>query len=328
MPVTQPYLEVTTAAGCSNACSFCPQRLTLLRSRELHSPLMMTYEVFKECVDKVPKTVRIGFGGLSEPFQNLRCLDMIAYVKKKGHEVTVYSTLARLTEDGAVRLFKLLSLSEDGTDKLIIHVSSDEMIERIPVTPTAIRVMEIAVQRLTPNVSFHFHGKSVHAKLRPVLQKVGVEYQPIHTRAGLNPMLRGRKVKRLRGRLSCPLHLISNILTPSGDVLVCCQDFGMKHIIGNLRKDSYASLFSSPGMMVVKKGLEDERVDTLCRTCDWAISENATAHFYNASKLRDRVVMGAKIGLYRTSPKLYRLCRSFLGSDAGASDEELKRFYS
>jgi hypothetical protein len=288
----------------------------------------MTFEVFKECVDKVPKTVRIGFGGLSEPFQNPRCLDMIAYVKKMGYEVTVYSTLARLTEEGVVKLFKLLSLSPEGTDKLIIHVSSDEMIERIPVNETAVKVMEIAVQHITPNVSFHFHGKSVHAKLRPIFQKVGIEHQPIHTRAGLNPMLRGRKVKRLRGRLACPLHLISNILVPSGDVLVCCQDFGMKHIIGNLRTDSYRSLFSSKGMMVVKKGLEDERIDTLCRTCDWAINANAAAHFYNAPRLRDRIFMGAKIGLYRTSPPLYRLLRNFLGTDIGSTDEQLKRFYS
>ena len=328
MPIPQPYLEVTTAAGCSNACSFCPQRLTLLRARELHDPILMTFEVFKECIDKVPKTVRIGFGGLSEPFQNLRCLDMIEYVKKRGYAVTIYSTLARLTEDGVLRLFRLLTLVDGGCDKLIIHVSSDEQIERIPVTPTAIKVMEIAAAHVTPNVSFHFHGKSIHAKLRPVLQKIGVEFQPIHTRAGLNPMYRHRKIKRLRGRLSCPLKLISNVLVPSGDVTVCCQDFGMKHVIGNLRRDSYASLFSSPGMMLVRKGLDDERIDTLCRTCDWAISENATAHFYNAPRLRDRVATGIKMGLYRSSPAAYRLLRKFIKSDAHATDEELKRFYS
>ena len=51
--------------------------------------------------------------------------------------------------------------------------------------------------------------------------------------------------KQEKGRLSCSdcgEALNKNILLPDGTVLLCCMDFGMKHVLGNLLTQSYEEI--------------------------------------------------------------------------------------
>ena len=57
---------------------------------------------------------------------------------------------------------------------------------------------------------------------------------------------------------------------PNGDVVLCFQDFGLKHVIGNLREQDFESLYTSQEFLFVQRGLADESLDILCRSCEWA----------------------------------------------------------
>jgi radical SAM protein with 4Fe4S-binding SPASM domain len=62
-----------------------------------------------------------------------------------------------------------------------------------------------------------------------------------------------------------------NVLLPNGDVVLCCSDYGLRHKLGNLLNDNYEDLFLSEEYKKIMRGLEDESIEILCRTCEHAV---------------------------------------------------------
>jgi hypothetical protein len=51
------------------------------------------------------------------------------------------------------------------------------------------------------------------------------------------------------------------------------MDYGMKHVLGNLRDCEYEDLFRSPEYGKVVEGLRRES-DTLCRSCAYGVADS------------------------------------------------------
>ena len=71
---------------------------------------------------------------------------------------------------------------------------------------------------------------------------------------------------KIKGKIKCHRKR-SNILLPNADVALCCNDYGLQHIIGNLLNQSYDSLFHSNEFRRVKAGMQDNASEILCRYC-------------------------------------------------------------
>jgi hypothetical protein len=80
--------------------------------------------------------------------------------------------------------------------------------------------------------------------------------------------------KRNPGKITCARKLRCTVLLPSGDVLLCCNDYGRQHILGNLFSVEYSALYQSEEFLKVEKGLTDESIEILCRHCDVDVIEN------------------------------------------------------
>lgn len=62
-----------------------------------------------------------------------------------------------------------------------------------------------------------------------------------------------------------------NILLPDGTVLLCCMDFGIKHVLGNLLTQSYEEICNGKELTMIKEGMNgNEKIDILCRRCTHA----------------------------------------------------------
>jgi radical SAM protein with 4Fe4S-binding SPASM domain len=61
-----------------------------------------------------------------------------------------------------------------------------------------------------------------------------------------------------------------NVLLPNGDVVLCCMDYGLRHILGNLIDSDYASLYQSREYRRVISSFASSDCDSLCRRCEWA----------------------------------------------------------
>ena len=55
----------------------------------------------------------------------------------------------------------------------------------------------------------------------------------------------------------CDEHLYHNVLLPNGDVSLCCMDYGLEHIIGNLYEQSYEDIIP-----------QDQTCFNLCNNCE------------------------------------------------------------
>ena len=100
-------LEITTLIGCPLACTFCPQdALTVAYGSS--SERMLSFEKFKIILNKLPSHVRIDFSGMSEPFANPSCIDMVALAAASKNPIAIYTTLAGLTRSAVDHLVELI----------------------------------------------------------------------------------------------------------------------------------------------------------------------------------------------------------------------------
>ena len=295
-------MEITTNIGCKVACTYCPQGRIIKAYKERGGALTMSFDTFKACVDKIPRSVIIHFSGLCEGWLNPECTRMVLYAQKTGHKVGVFTTLTGMNLSDVNLLEPLPFLY------FCVHLPCDKGYENIDVNENYLKVLE-KISKSKINASYIALESSPHPKVKLLLKDKHIAYRPAHTRAG-NIKSGGKPAPEKRhGVIGCSLRLRSNVLLPNGDVILCCMDYGMRHVLGNLLSGDYNSLFKGKEFLTLKKGLTDESLDTLCRYCDereYAYKANLFTRFYLPLKCRLKEFRILKI--------LYRLARRFPGS--------------
>lgn len=266
-------IEITTKIGCPVACTYCPQDKT---TGAYKGDRMMSMDTFNKCLDKIPiKTnvlghiyPRLEFSGFCEPFANPNCADMIVEGYNKGFtNITLYTTFRGMKMADYEKIkhipFAFFSIHLPDT-KGYIQVKTDA--EYLAVLRKCMETFEVC---------FFQYGD-----IRPEVWNVINDFDlskifwnvNIHSRAGNVESIPA--VPKLSGHIYCNasagMALNHNILLPNGDVSVCCMDFGLKHIVGNLLTDEYIDLFKSEGHNKVVAGMYVENMDTICRQCDYA----------------------------------------------------------
>ena len=266
-------LEVTTTAGCKINCSFCPHAAFYKSFRAKHADSKhMSFSVFKTCIDKLPADVGIGFGGMSEPFQNKECTEMVLYAKGRGHSIEIFTTLSGLDLGNLKRLFAQLALTCSGEgDRFYIHLPSDNNWERIPVDRELIEKIDFVLAN-DYEAEFHYHGENIHKDLQSIDFNGRLSHWPLHNRS-FNETALIKKSEAKKGVISCVMNMEVNLLAPNGRVLLCCQDFGIDCVIGNLLTDDFDSLYKSKVFRNALESLQDDTVASICRTCHFAIEE-------------------------------------------------------
>jgi hypothetical protein len=191
---------------------------------------------------------------------------MVLYAHKKGHKINVYTTLIGMKQED----FDLLK--QIPFQRFWLHLPSANNEEKILVDEKYLSLLKnvydfLEATKDSINVSYHFRGKQVHPAVKNILGK-SIERRNLTTRADNIVIKEVSAPARKKGVLACERSLYSNVLLPNGEVILCCMDYGLKHVLGNLLKDDYVSLFKGDEFLKVKKGLRDESLDILCRYCD------------------------------------------------------------
>jgi hypothetical protein len=255
-------LEITTRIGCKVACSFCPQSKLTKAYGHGDRERVMSFEVFAACVAKLPREVNIDFAGMAEPWLNRDCTRMLLHAHERGHLIGVYTTLEGMTVDDILRIEAVPFRAFE------VHLPSTVGSERITVDEHYLSVLA-ALRNSRIAANYHYFEMDVDPSVALLLPRHPSQRKK-HTRAG-NVAISGLALPsrtRNQGVLACRRKLDYNILLPSGEVVLCCMDYGMEHVLGNLLEGSYASLFQSPAFRHVEQGLSDESLQTLCRSCE------------------------------------------------------------
>lgn len=287
----QKWIEFTLNIGCPNNCLYCPQKTFIEKyfEEDKNRKKEMTLDDFKVLLQNIPKSVDIDFAGFGEPFVNPEAIDMMEYAAKKGYRVHIYSTLRTLTAEKLERLRKIKISS------FIVHLPDEDGLINLNVDDNYIEILKKFISLNFVNTEFMVVGRLHH--LIPDIIKQNLETTPIVTR-GKNldkskfpPQVVFSEKEEINipnsTKVLCnrrfhnktkgdrPTCTETTILLPDGTMVLCCQDWSLKHQLGNLFKNTYLEIINNPIMKRIEDSMMCKNDDyLLCRNCEWAVIWN------------------------------------------------------
>jgi len=205
---------------------------------------MLTLENFKKALSKVPKKVALHFSGFGEPFLNPQCLDMIEHAYTKGHKIVIFSTLVGLKAENVNRL-------KQCNPEVILHLPDKLGNTKISVTEDYKKTLDAVL-------------KKVNVKGYYIMDENFISNE----RAG---QCNNSPRRHIRGWFFCEKLLGAQfVMLPNCDVVLCCMDYGLKHPVGNLLKQSWHEIVNSEEYQKVRTNRFKFDGDVLCRSCVWA----------------------------------------------------------
>jgi FkbM family methyltransferase len=252
-----PTMEVTTTVppkGCVVDCVFCPQR-TLINVYK--GERRMSLDNFKRAVDKIPQEVRITFAGFTEPWLHKQCSDMVLYAHDTGHPVSVFTTAVGMSIEDIEKI-KHIPFAGNPNGNFTLHLPDQERKAKHPITKQLIEVFEHfgKIQHEIHNFCIMTMGNEVHESIRHVFPAAPT--YAMWSRAGnlmgesiLKPELLNEKYNSIYHQqdnmtCGCDERLYHNIMLPNGDIALCCMDYGLDHITGNIYEQSYEDVIPEP----------------------------------------------------------------------------------
>ena len=267
-----PTMEITTIVpekGCVVDCVFCPQR-TLVKTYT--GERRMSLDEYKRAVDKIPSEVRITFAGFVEPWMHSECTEMVLYAHDSGHPVSIFTTGVGMSIEDIERI-KHIPFAGAPNGNFTLHLPDQDRKAKHPLTEKYIKLIEHIgkIQHEIHNFTTMVMAGDVHESVRHVFP-TAPSYS-MWSRAGnligetiLKPELLNNKFNSVYHgdeptvTCGCDERLYHNILLPNGDVSLCCMDYGLQEITGNLFEQEYADVVPKPYSTF-----------DLCRYCENAV---------------------------------------------------------
>lgn len=219
----------------------------------------MDFEEYKKAIDKVPKEARIDFSGMCEPFVNKHCADMILYARDKGHPLALYTTLQGATLEDWRRL------RDVRYEVVTIHLPDKDGRSHFNITQDYLDLLN-----LWNTDNYSCHG-AIDDRVLPYIHYGKNLITFMHDRAGNVDTQQHRTIGPDR-HLHCMTsgrNMDHNVLLPDGTVIMCCMDYGLTGVFGNLYEQSYDEVLHSPEAERMRETLI--RGESICRHCSNAI---------------------------------------------------------
>lgn len=254
------WIEITTKIGCRSQCEYCPQSKLVKSYVKRSRDVMMSFDTFKKCISSVPKEIEIHFTGFCEPFENPQAIDFMEYAIKQWHGILVNTTLKGVTRTTVDRLVNLFE-NKIMTTSINIHLPSTEYTSHI-VDEYYLDILEYILINLQ-NINFHIHGTPI-TEVDKLIKSYRGEYRKkvmkIHSRAG---NVEFKDISNLPKKYNCP-RIYSHVILPNGDVVLCCVDYGLEVILGNLTTMTYEELHLTDKFKEIEKS-----GSILCSRCEF-----------------------------------------------------------
>jgi radical SAM protein with 4Fe4S-binding SPASM domain len=221
----------------------------------------MPFKTFATCLSKMPAGAEMSFAGFAEPWLNNRATDMAEEANRQGRTWEIYTTCVGMSEKDVDRIVAAQPI------RIKLHLPDTEGYAKIRVDEQYVRVVKRLADKFPVNVM------TMGTLPQVLLQRFGkIHAAAMHTRAGNVDGMEKLVPLRKRGPLRCRPgpKLDRNILIPDGKLILCCADFSMQHVIGNLLKQSWQDIMDGPALTAIRKAMASENGDVLCRQCEFS----------------------------------------------------------
>lgn len=275
-------VEITTNMGCSNNCVYCPQSLLLntYYKNNKNRKSYLSMDDFKKIITNTPKDLTINFGGMSEPFENNDCIEMILYAYAQNRPIRVNTTLKRITLDQLKQIahipFTCFCIHTPDVDRLQNQEVTDDYLEKVKFTKNFNnveymvigepdkRINEILDNTLKTSTII-LRGNNLDRSTIPA--HIPVRQEEVSYKK--NPLICSRVLQTYQEK---PTKYDWPVLLPDGTLLLCCIDYGMKHQLGNLIENKYTTIMNNDVVKRIEDSMMNKNNDyLLCRECEWAI---------------------------------------------------------
>ena len=261
-------IEISLYVGCGVNCSYCPQ-LSLFKRSEKKTLSVAEYKIL---LAKIPKFVGIAFIGMSEPLLHKDFKEILEHTIQENYKVVCFTTLpdkypehVSLFLDSSLWLVRSLHIRDD---QMSYKNNSDFYYKNVEAYFSQINttIKKDRISILTKNVD-------------PIIERLLTKYNLNSHVYRTEPFVRIKAPmkyratpnKPIKGNICCSeKHDKIQHLLPDGDVVLCCMDVEKNHVLGNLFKDSYESLFRSAEYNKILEGFTNDKIKTICRTCAFA----------------------------------------------------------
>ena len=263
-------IEFTLQTGCPVGCNFCPQLLFL---KGYTSPeKKFTIDSFRQALSNLQNSTikTVQFSGFSEPLHHEDISDFIKLSVEAGFEVEIFTTLKGFNAECLKKVEDLPIKWYISMQPLGIQNRKGLKDEEAWNNIKSFLDLNLKFQPILRCVDFNL-SKGQKNQLNEKVKQIGIEniiYSNFETRAG---NITRNSINKIEKKLLCKNNMAPVIL-PNGDVLLCCMDFGLKHIIGNIFKESFKNILLSDRLHKIIDIMDlREKGSILCQTCESAI---------------------------------------------------------
>lgn len=276
-----PSIEINTNVGCKLACTFCPQD-KLVKSYKTRGLKNLTFDNYKKFLSKIPSHVRIDFSGMTEPFLNPETPEMVHYTFEKGYAVAIYTTMVGLNVKNANELLKKWSGKINQNTPWVIHLPDKENNMRgWKKTEEYIQTLNCFIEhkKKYPNDFLRFMTMNKYGNVNDEIIDIFNSKIPNFFAGSRAENLNREKVDD--STIEKPVEHYNpvvcrstpffdhNNLFPNGDLVLCCMDYSLDYVIGNLNDQDYYEIFSGKEMGEIRKKSMQLGYDKdfICKNC-------------------------------------------------------------
>ena len=276
-----PTIEINTNVGCKLACTFCPQD-KLVKSYNKKTTRDLSFDKYKELLKKIPKHVRIDFSGMTEPFLNAEAYKMVDHTFQEGYEVAIYTTLTGLKPSNAEDMLKTWNKKISKNSPWVIHLpdkdknmrgwkKTDEYIETLKIFLSFKKKIENNFLQL---MTMNKYGE-VNDEIREIINDKIPNFFAGSRAENLNREKLDNNIITKPVTHSKPVMCKStpfydhNNLFPNGDLVLCCMDYSLDYVIGNLFNEDYYEIFSGSRINNIRQKSMRSGYDKnfICKNC-------------------------------------------------------------
>lgn len=267
-------IELTTVIGCPCNCVYCPQDKFI--SAYSDSQKIMTVDNLKTYLNNVPSHIPLSLAGYSEPLCSPQIKELLKFICSE-RNLIIYTTLFKVDKSVIRHLFN------DSIERITLHLPEVE-------GWTSIKVDSAYLSNISTLLRLaRLYNKQIHyvcwGTCYPQIEELLLNYSDVlvefeATDQGLNDRAGACELdwinhKYVTGKINCTSNNVYHML-PNGDVSLCCQDFELKMILGNLKTTSMTDILDGEVIRNLNTSMDSLADDIICRKCDNCIPTTGT----------------------------------------------------
>ncbi|MFC1711398.1 radical SAM/SPASM domain-containing protein [Patescibacteria group bacterium] len=256
-------IEITNR--CNLNCIMCSRNIMKRPEGDI------SLKLFKKIVDQTYKKADIyALYGLGEPLLNPHLFKMIDYCHKKGVPVTLSTNAVLLNKNMAEKLIKhppdhLLFALDAHQEKTYQKIRGGKNLKQIqkniryylkrrqkknpPTFATLLFVKQDLNQKEVKTFQKYWQNKGIsNIHIKPVAEKINLKVGSSQPRQCLSPWR----------------HFI---VTWQGEVHTCCLDTNGVFKLGNIKNQSFKSIWNGPAWQSLRLSFKTDKLKPLCRSC-------------------------------------------------------------